>query len=557
MKLPGVVVCLALTPFSGAAGAASLRFEISLAESLAPAPVDGRLLLLLSTRTDQEPRFQVVNRRNPHPFFGVDAEGWVAGKPLVIDGEVLGYPVESLRDLPPGEYNVQAVLNVYTTFRRSDGHLLKLHLDQWEGQKWNVSPGNLYSKPEKHRLDPAAGGTVRLRLTEKMPLLDPPKDTRYLKHVKMRSEAVSRFWGRDMSVGAVVLLPEGFEEHPQARYPVAYLQGHFTPTFRGFREAPPDPEATGVAREAQERAHAFYRDWVGGEMPRMLVVVPLDPNPYYDDSYAVNSANLGPYGDALTQELMPYVEKKFRAIGEPWSRTLYGGSTGGWRALALQVFYPDLFNGAWVFCPDPVDFRHFQLIDVYQDDNAYYPAADFKKNPIRPMMRSEDDQVLLTQREASLLELVLGTRGRSGEQLDVFQAVYGPVDKDGYPRLLYDKKTGVIDQGVVDYWRENYDLRYILERDWARLGPKLRGKLHIYMGDTDTYYLEEATVLLEKFLGAAQPPCDCSVEYGKRAPHCWTGAPPGRDPTIHYLPQMAEHLARTAPPGADLKSWKY
>ena len=232
----------------------------------------------------------------------------------------------------------------------------------------------------------------------------------------------------------------------------------------------------------------------------MLVVLLQDPNPFYDDAYAVNSANLGPYGDAVIDELIPVVEEKFRAIGEPWSRTTFGGSTGGWRALAAQVFYPDFFNGAWVFCPDPVDFRYFQLVDIYDDENAYYAGSGFKKDPIRPWMRSVDDQVLMTERDASILELVLGTRGRSGDQMDIFQAVYGPVGDDGYPRLLYDKNTGVIDKEVASYWKENYDLRYILERDWETLGPKLEGKLRIYMGDTDTFYLEEATRLLEELL---------------------------------------------------------
>ncbi|MBM3789446.1 MAG: hypothetical protein FJW35_03740, partial [Acidobacteria bacterium] len=271
-----------------------------------------------------------------------------------------------------------------------------------------------------------------------------------------------------------------------------------------------------------------------------------------------NSVNVGPYGDALTQELMPFVEREFRAIGEPWARTLYGGSTGGWRALAVQVFYPDLYNGAWVFCPDPVDFRYFQLIDIYEDSNAYYPDSEWKRQPIRPWMRSVDDQVLATVRDASMYELVLGTRGRSGEQMDIFQAVFGPVGEDGYPRLLYDKATGVIDKEVAAYWRDHYDLRHIMERDWATLGPKLKGKLRIYMGDTDTFYLEEATFLLEKFLRATQNPYfDGVIDYGKRAPHCWTGCPPGQNPTVYYLPAMAEHITRTAPAGADLRSWKY
>jgi hypothetical protein len=255
---------------------------------------------------------------------------------------------------------------------------------------------------------------------------------------------------------------------------------------------------------------------------------------------------------------MPYVERKFRAIGEPWARTLFGGSTGGWRALAVQVFYPHLYNGAWAFCPDPVDFRYFQLINIYDDDNAYYPKSDWKKDSIRPWMRMVDDQVLVTVKQASTLESVLGTRGRSGEQMDIFQAVFGPVGSDGYPRPLYDKKTGVIDKEVAAYWREHFDLRHIMERDWAALGPKLRGKLHTFMGDTDTFYLEEAVRLLERFLrGTTNPPYEGTVEYGTRAPHCWSGVPPGANPSTYYIPIMADHITKTAPDGADLKSWRY
>ena len=524
-------------------GAARFRFEISFPESLQKEALDGRILLLFSRDFKNEPRFTAVNWRSPQPFFGVDVEGLKPGQPAVFDEQTLGFPLDSIKEIPAGEYNVQAVLNVYTTFHRSDGHVVKMHMDQWEGQQWNTSPGNLYSSPEKLKLDPAAGGTIHIALTQRIPPIPPPNDTRYIKNIKIRSELVSRFWGTEMSIGALVLLPEGFEIHPDARYPVAYLQSHFTPAFRNFVENPDN---------------SFFKEWTSPNFPRFLLVVPQDPNPFYDDSYAVNSANVGPYGDALTQELMPYVEQKFRAIGEPWARTLFGGSTGGWRAFAVQVFYPDMFNGAWIFCPDPVDFRYFQLVNIYEDDNAYYSNGGWKKEPSRPWMRGIDDQVMATQKQASIYELVLGTKGRSGQQLDIFQAVFGPVGNDGYPRPLYDPLTGKIDREVAAYWREHYDMSYIIQRDWATLGPKLNGKLHIYMGDTDTFYLEEATMLLEKFLRSAQNPSfEGTIEYGKRAPHCWTGCASGRNPTICYLPVMAEHIRKTAPPGADLKSWQY
>jgi S-formylglutathione hydrolase FrmB len=530
--------------FSGASfDSGRFRFEVSFPESLEKQALDGRVILLFSTDFKNEPRYTAVNWRSPQPYFGVDVEGLKPGQPAVIDEQTLGFPLDSLRDIPAGEYSVQAVFNVYTTFHRSDGHVVKMHMDQWEGQQWNVSPGNLYSRPEKLKIDPALGGTVRISLTERIPPIPPPKDTRYVKNVKIKSERVSRFWGTDMYLGALVLLPEGFDSHPDARYPVAYLQSHFMPALRNFVENPDN---------------SFFKEWTSPDFPRFLLVIPQDPCPFYDDSYAVNSANVGPYGDALTQELMPYLEQKFRAIGQPWSRTLFGGSTGGWRALAVQVFYPDLFNGAWVFCPDPVDFRYFQLINIYEDDNAYYPNGAWKKEPSRPWMRGVDDQVMATQKQASIYELVLGTRGRSGQQLDMFQAVFGPVASDGYPRPLYDPLTGKIDKEVAAYWRENYDLSYIIQRDWATLGPKLNGKLHIYMGDTDTFYLEEATMLLEKFLRSAKDPAfEGTIKYGERAPHCWSGCPPGRNLAICHLPEMAEHIRKTAPAGADLKSWRY
>jgi hypothetical protein len=260
---------------------------------------------------------------------------------------------------------------------------------------------------------------------------------------------------------------------------------------------------------------------------------------------------------------LPRVEEQFRGIGEPWARTLSGGSTGGWESLAWQVFYPDLFNGTWTFCPDPVDFRYFQLVNIYEDANAFYPgdgASPWKHTPVRPWMRGTDDQVVMDQRDASHLEAVLGSRGRSGDQMDIFMSVYGPVGDDGYPRLLYDKWTGVIDHEVAEYWRENYDLRYILERDWETLGPKLVGKLHIYAGDMDTYFLEEAARLLEQFLESTSDPYyDGWFDWGERAPHCYSGEAefPGQTSYQRVLPLMRDRILRTAPEGADVTSWRY
>ncbi|MDO8836754.1 MAG: hypothetical protein Q7V01_14230, partial [Vicinamibacterales bacterium] len=470
-----------------------LRIEVSFPASLESKALDGRVLLAISRRDTPPPLNAQMTGPNAQPMFGIDVNGLKPGQAAVFDGATRGWPVESLRDLPPGDYFVQAALNVYTTVTRADGHTIKVHLDQWEGQNFRTSPGNLLSQVEKVRIDPKAGGTIKVALAKKNPPIETPADTKYVKHIKFKSEMLSKWWGTDIHLGAVVVLPEGWAEHPKAKYPVIYNQGHFPRTFGGFRDTPPDPTATGRMRTMQEGAYRFYQDWVAGKLGRVIIVLIQHPTPYYDDSYAVNSANNGPYGDALWQEFVPRVEQQFRGIGQPWARMTYGGSTGGWESLAWQIFYPDQLNGTWTFCPDPVDFRYFQLVNIYDDDNAFYPNSEWKKTPSRPWSRGLDDQTTNSQFDASRYEEVLGTRGRSGQQMDIFMAVFGPVGPDGYPKLLYDKWTGVIDKSVAAHWREHYDLRHILERDWATLGPKLVGKLHIYMGDQDTFLLEEAT----------------------------------------------------------------
>jgi len=572
------VAGLAATALMGAASPAQpppasvFRFEISVAPELAPAPLDGRVLLIISRGATEEPRFQVGRGLNSEPLFGVDVEGLSsattsafvmqdrevydstgrrsvipvrtfierAAHPAVIDAGTRGWPVERIAQIPAGDYTVQAVLNVYTTFHRADGHAIKAHMDQWDGQKWNRSPGNLYSEPQRVHIDPAIAKPIRITLNRKIPPIEPPVDTSYVKHIKFKSEILSTWWGHDIYLGAIVVLPEGFDAHPDARYPVAYNQGHFPTTFQ-LRDQ-------------------FLEDWKSGKLGRFLIVLMQHPTPFYDDSYAVNSANNGPYGDALTQELMPRVEKQFRAIAQPWARTVYGGSTGGWESLAWQVFYPDLFNGTWTFCPDPVDFRYFQMVNIYQDKNAFYPNSPWKTEPIRPWQRTPDDQVLMSQRDASHLEEVLGTRGRSGDQMDIFMATYGPVGTDGYPKLLYDKWTGVIDPDVARYWKDHYDLRAIMERDWKTLGPKLQGKLHLYVGEMDSYYLEEAALLLKDFLDkTTDPSANATFDIGERAPHCYSGKADyaGQRAEQRILPQMLDRMLKTAPPGADVKSWRY
>ncbi len=565
------VLSLLMVSAAGAAGPAP-QFTVAFPKERSAQPIDGRLFLILSTDPSAEPRMQINDGPNTQMLFGMDVDVLQPDQRVIVDEHAAGYPIRSLRDVKPGEYQVQAVLHRYETFHRADGHTVKLPMDRGEGQHWNLAPGNLLSKPTKITLG-SNSAPIAILLDREIPPIPPVSDTKYVKHVKIKSELLSRFWGRPMFLGANILVPEGFEERADAHYPLAVFQGHFPPDFDGFRTEPPDPNLkpdyserfhiSGYNRIQQEEAYKFYQQWSGPNFPRILIVEIQHANPYYDDSYAVNSANLGPYGDAIETELIPYIEQRYRGIGQGWARFLYGGSTGGWESLAVQMFYPDHYNGAFVACPDPVDFRAYTTIDLYKDKNAFYLEGAHKR-VLQPGMRDYLGHVTATTQDLNAYELALGSKGRSGEQFDIWQAVYSPVGEDGYPRAIFDKATGDIDHSVAAYWREHYDLSHILQRDWATLGPKLQGKIHIYCGSADTYFLNDAVYLIEDFLkNTTNPPYEGEVKYGDRAEHCWNGDPslPNYLSRLHYntmyLPKMMERMLRTAPAGADLKSWRY
>ena len=548
-------------------------FTVTLPESVGDTLLDGRLMLLISNNNEEEPRFQLSDGPDTQLAFGIDVEQWSAGQAAVFTDTVFGYPLRSIADIPPGDYYVQALLHRYETFDLANGHTVKLPMDRGEGQQWNKSPGNLYSTPQKATIDPSQAQTISLMLDQKVPSIEPPEDTKYVKHIHMKSERLTEFWGRPIYLGAHVLLPEGFDEHPEARYPLCVFHGHYPSDFDGFRTTPPDPDLKPEYSERfdlegyniiqQQEAYDFYKTWTGPDFPRMLIIEIQHPTPYYDDSYAVNSANQGPYGDAITYELIPYIEEQFRGIGEGWARFLYGGSTGGWEALAAQVMYPDEYNACFAACPDPIDFRAYTTVNIYEDTNAYYLASPFKQT-LRPGHRDYLGHVSSTLQDMNYRERVLGSRGRSGQQWDIWQATYSPTGSDGYPQPIWDKLTGTIDSTVAKHWQENYDLRYVLERDWDKLGPELQGKIHIYCGDMDNYYLNNAVMLMEDFLEKTENPYyDGEVAYGDGAEHCWNGFSelPNAISRLRYntlyVPKILERIEASAPEGADVTSWRY
>jgi hypothetical protein len=548
-------------------------FSVTLPDNYPSEKVDGRLLVMLSTDSNAEPRFQINDNVNSQQLFGIDVENWKPGEAKTIDLEAFGYPIQRLNAVAEGNYRVQVLLHLYETFNREDGKTVKLPMDRGEGQQWNQAPGNLYSTPTDFAFSPKGGNPISIVLNNEIPPITPPEDTKYVKHIKIKSEKLSKFWGRDMYLGAHVLLPEGFEENPQVKYPLAIMHGHFPYDFGNWRTTPPDTTKPCVYssrfgidcynRIEEQEAYDFYKMWTGPNFPRVIAIEIQHPTPFYDDSYAVNSANSGPYGDAITYELIPYIEQQFRGIGEGWARFLYGGSTGGWEALAAQVFYPDEYNTCYAACPDPIDFRAFCLVNIYEHKNAYYDEGPFRTT-LRPGHRNYLGEVQATTKDMNLRELALGSKTRSGQQWDVWEATYSPVGEDGYPKRIWDKLTGEIDPEVANYWKENYDLAYILKRDWDKLGPKLKGKINIYCGDMDNYYLNNAVYLMEDILeSTTQPYYDGEVDYGDRAEHCWNGdqTQPNYISRLRYhrmfIPKWTAYITKNAPQGADIKSWRY
>ncbi|MGH6870921.1 MAG: alpha/beta hydrolase-fold protein [Rhizomicrobium sp.] len=575
MKVLALGAAAALSFLCAAGAQASESFAISFPAVRSTAPLDGRVILMLSKNAKTEPRDQVSGDEplgNPD-IFGVTVDGLKPGEAAIVDASAFGWPARSLAGVKAGDYIVQAVLNRYETYRRADGSVVKLPPDKGEGQDWSNKPGNLYSRPFKIHVDPAHPARVKIVLDQVMPAIKPKADTEFVRHVMIQSALLTRFWGRPTYIGAHVLLPWGFDKHPNAHFPLMVFHGHFPDDISGFRTTPPDPNLkpdyserfhlAGYNRIQQQEAYAFYKKWISPGFPRFIVIEIEHANPYYDDSYAVNSANLGPYGDAINHELIPYIEKKFRGLGQGWARFTYGGSTGGWEALATQVFYPDMYNGTFAACPDPIDFHAYGTINIYSDKNAYAMTGQ-ALSVEKPSIRNYLGEVFATQRDSNYQEYVLGDHGRSGGQDDIWQAVFGPEGADGYPKRLFDKVSGAIDPTVAAYWREHYDLTHIIDRDWKTLGPKLAGKIHIYVGSADTYYLNDAVYYAQATLEKLKNPAyGGQVDYGDRAEHCWNGDHklPNAYSRLHYntfyLPKILARIKATAPKGADLTSWRY
>lgn len=540
--------------FVACAAQAANRFEISLPASAATGPVTGRLLVAVYKNAKPEPRMAIS--LHGAAIFGEDVEQLRPGASVMLDDRTIGYPMKSLAALPAGDYYVQAILVTYQRVTRSDGKTIWVPIERRDAVSF-AKPGNLISGVSHVHLDAADNKTVSLVLDDRIPKLPELKDTQWIKHVRIHSKILSKFWGTDISVIADVLLPKGYDEHPDSHYPLIIPWEQPDRPFEFDTDPASDTQRAwkAMASSNLRPGYEFYREWNSDDFPRVVAVTFEDPSPYFLDSYVVDSANNGPWGEAFTKEIIPELEKKFRLLGQPYARIVEGASTGGWEALAMQLYYPDYFGGAWVFNPDPVSFRHYQMVDIYKDENMFSAPLNDWNSIERPFMRTHEGQTIVYVRQLARLEAVLGSHGRSGYQLDIWQATHGPVGKDGYPQLLFDKLTGKIDHSVANYYRKHgYDLTAYTSDNWKSLGPKLKGKLHFFSGEMDDFYLNLGVYdfqrMIEKHAAASYP---IYFVYGRpEKGHGWH-----QKDWAGTVRDMAEHIRETAPPGADLAQWNY
>ena len=531
--------------------AAQVSFNVTLPQN-AGAPTTGRLIVLVSPDATPEPRLR-IGVSGP-PAFGTDVDALRPGTSALVDGRADSYPID-LSALPAGTHHAQAVLVRYTRVKRADGHVIWVPITNRLVLSSMIA-GNLHSRPVRFTIAPGAPQRVDLALTESIPPTPERVETPWIKHVRIKSELLSRFWGVPMYLGASILLPSGFAENPDATYPAVYLLGHGDAPF-GFDT---DPASNSLKAQASARSgnlrtgYEFAQEWQSAKFPRMVAITFEHPSPYFVESYAVNSANNGPYGDAITRELIPYLEREFRLIRQPWARVVEGASTGGWEALALHLHYPQMFGGSWVFNPDPIDFSRWQLVDIYQRENMYQlPFGPFRQET--PYRRTPEGHPLYSVRQLARLEAVLGSRGRSGYQLGIWQATYGPVGPEGYPKPLWDPRTGVIDKSVANYMKTNgYDLSAYLRTNWARLAPQISGRINLFVGESDDFYQNLAVYQFEDMVrSVGGPEFPIRVEYGTRkGGHNWH-----HKDWAGVVREMASHVRTSAPPGTDHSRWHY
>ena len=458
-----------------------LKAKITVSPEVRPLFVKGgRILLYLTTKSGKEPR------HNSELTIGYTPLNWDPSAPFILDAkekEILHTEISNTFVPLPGKFYYQAVY--------------KQNID--DGQA-NI-PGNIYSTIDSVQMTGAVNLT--LQLNKMIPPFEIVKH-KFVKSVVIQSKCLTEFWGRPRYLKASVLLPSGYFENPGKSYPICYRVPGLNGRYNGVN---------GMIGNTQ-----FSEWWFSKGTPQIIYVF-LDSQGPYGDSYQVDSENNGPCGKALTEELIPDIEKMVHYNKDSGKRFLAGASTGGWVVLGLQIFYPDFFDGAWAYSPDPVDFEHYGLINIYQDKTVFYNRFDY----LQPEYRTIYGEPKGSMKEAIGDENVQSRTNNyliSGEQFGAYNAVFGPKGKDGFPSLMFDPVTGKIDHAIAAQWAK-YDLKKVLEKNWSTLGPKLQGKIWIWTGDMDNLYSNVATRFLKMYLDKTEnPKSDAKISFTAMAGHC-------------------------------------
>jgi S-formylglutathione hydrolase FrmB len=437
-------------------------FHIVLDRSFA-GPVSGRLLLFFGPHSGDASAVD-MNMMAPESVYiaAKEVARLAPGDSVDIDADDQLFP-RPFSVAANGSYRAQAVLDVR-------------HSYNYDGR----APGDVISAPISFDLPFSAAPTLTLAQVVPEPadpLASRPDVVSVLKPLDFVSPALTQFWGREIHMRGWVLLPPGYTNHPAEKYPTVYFTHGFGGTLQGLR-----------ARYAP----VLYDRMRQGKMPEMIWVLLDESSPTGTHEFA-DSVNNGPWGKALTTELIPRIESMYRMDARTSGRFLQGHSSGGWATLWLQSHYPKIFGGTWSTSPDPSDFHFFSAIDLYAKNANFYRGSDGAPNPIF----RDHGQARATMQQLSGLESVLGDYGG---QLASFEWVFSPRGPDGRPQRLFNRVTGDIDPTVASYWHTHYDIVEYLNNNWNSIGPELRGKIHLVVGTDDTFYLDGAAHSLESTL---------------------------------------------------------
>ncbi|HZJ31435.1 MAG TPA: alpha/beta hydrolase-fold protein [Vicinamibacterales bacterium] len=459
---------------------APVVFHVGLGQASA-APVSGRLLIFakLLGPGDKRPVTRVdMDQIDTHAtaIAAQEVARLAPGATVDIDADISAFPTP-FSQLKPGHYAVQAVLDrdhSYNYTSRGPGDLVSgvVEMDLPGDASQPLTLATIV--PESDPLEPLSNVPAAMREVY-------PAAKSDIHPIEFVSPALSNFWGRPVMMHGWVVTPPDYVAHPGQRFPTVYYTQGFGGSLRSLHDV-------GVAR---------WNDMQMGKAPSMIWVG-IDQSSPSGTSEFVNSVNNGPWGQALTAELIPDLERHYRMDAKPSGRFVTGHSSGGWAALWLQVNYPKLFGGAWPTSPDPSDFHNFLGVDLYAPRANVYRKPDGSPWPLA----QDKGQMLVSIEDYTRREVVVGAYGG---QLASFEWVFSPRGADGLPVPLFDRTTGAVDSVVISYWRDHYDVAERLRRHWPELKRDLDSKIHLTVGSADSFYLDGAAHLLEatmKELGA-------------------------------------------------------